>query len=144
MSRSVVFAVSLAALFVAHHVGDHVFQTDRQAARKADPQTYGAGASWRAMGGHLLGYHATALIILLATAAVLRLPLSVTGVVVALVFSAVTHALLDRRWPVRALLRATGSPMFAEAKTPVCGLYAADQALHRLALLVSALLLATL
>ena len=82
--------------------------------------------------------------LLLGTAAVLRLPLSTTGVIAAIAFSAVTHGLLDLRWPVRALLRATGSPRFAEATTPVCGMYAADQALHRLALLVSALFIAIL
>jgi Protein of unknown function (DUF3307) len=144
LTRSVVFAVSLVALLVAHQVGDHVAQSDRQAARKADPQTYGRGAALRAMAGHLVGYHLTVLVVVLGTAAVLRLPLTVTGVVAAMAFSVLTHGLLDLRWPVRALLRATGSPSFAEATTPVCGLYAADQALHRLALLVSALLLAVL
>ncbi len=144
LSRSVVFSVSLVALLVAHQVGDHLTQTDRQAARKADPGTYGRAAAVRAMAGHLIGYHVTALVVLLGTAWVLRLPLTVAGVAAAIGFSLVTHGLLDLRWPVLALLRATGSPRFAEATTPVCGLYAADQALHRLALLISALLLATL
>ena len=57
---------------------------------------------------------------------------------------AATHALLDRRWPVRAILRTTRSPKFAATLAPVCGMYAADQALHQLALLVSALLIAGL
>ena len=73
-----------------------------------------------------------------------ELPLSLRGVVAGLAFSALTHGLLDRRWPVRALLRAVGSPRFAETVAPICGIYAADQALHKLALLVSALLIATL
>src|SRR5258705_3276082 len=110
LSRSVVFAVSLVTLLVAHQVGDHLTQTDRQAARKADPVPYGRWAALRAMAGHLLGYHITALVLLLGTAAVLRLPLSTTGVIAAIAFSAVTHGLLDLRWPVRVLLRATGSP----------------------------------
>jgi hypothetical protein len=142
MSRSVIFAVSLAALQVAHQVGDHVIQSDRQAADKADARRIGRAAATRAMAGHLLGYHLCALVILIGTALVLRLPLRPGGVALAIGFSAVTHALLDLRWPVRALLRATGAPRFAAATTPVCGLYAADQALHRLALLISALLLA--
>jgi hypothetical protein len=142
-SRSVIFAVSLAALLVAHQVGDHVIQTDRQAADKADPRRVGWPAAARAMAGHLLGYHVCALAILIGTAVVLRLPLPVAGVARAIGFSAVTHALLDLRWPVRALLRASRAPLFAEATTPVCGLYSADQAVHRLALLISALLLAT-
>ena len=96
------------------------------------------------MVGHLLGYHLTALVVLVGTAALLRLPLTVTGVAAAMVFSALTHGLLDLRWPVCALLRAARAPRFAEATTPVCGLYFADQSLHRLALLVSALLVALL
>ena len=139
-----IFAVSLATLLVAHQVGDHVTQTDRQAVRKADPATYGRPAAARAMAGHLASYHATVLVLLLATDSLLRLPVSAVGVIAAIAFSAATHGVLDLRWPVRALLRVTGSPQFAEATTPVCGLYAADQALHRLALLISALLIATL
>jgi hypothetical protein len=142
LSRSAVFAVSLVALLVAHQIGDHVVQTDRQAAHKAAPEQVGRLAAVKAMAGHLVGYHATALVVLVGTAVMLRLPLSTAGVVLAMTFSAVTHGLLDLRWPVRALLRAAGAPRFAEATTPVCGVYAADQALHRLALLISALLLA--
>jgi Protein of unknown function (DUF3307) len=142
LSRSVVFTVSLVALLVAHQIGDHVVQTDRQAVRKADPHGYGRGPAARAMAGHLVGYHLTALVVLVATALVLRIPLRVSGIVAGLAFSALTHGLLDLRWPVRAVLRALGAPRFAEATIPVAGLYAADQALHRLALLISALLVA--
>ena len=138
-TRAVVFAVTLIALLVAHQVGDHVLQTDRQAAGKTN-----GGRWWRPMAGHLAGYHAMAGVLVVGTGAVLELPLTVAGVVSGLAFSALTHGLLDRRWPVRALLRATGSPRFAEATAPVCGVYAADQALHKLALLVSALLIASL
>jgi hypothetical protein len=141
LSRAATFSVALGALLVGHQVGDHVVQTDRQAARKAEPGRYGRGAAVRAMAGHLAGYHVCLLATLLGSAAVLRLPLTAAGVVAAMVFSAVTHGFLDLRWPVRATLRAAGSPGFAQATTPVCGLYLADQALHRLALLVSALLL---
>jgi hypothetical protein len=139
VTRSVVFAVSLVALLVAHQLGDHVLQTDRQAAGKANGRGW-----WRPMTGHLLGYHATAAVVVVGTGAVLGLPLTVRGVLVGLAFSALTHGLLDRRWPVRAVLRAMGSPRFAETTAPICGIYAADQALHKLALLGSALLIATL
>ena len=138
IQRSVVFAVVLVALLVGHAVGDHVAQTDRQAVGKSEP----GPAGWRALAAHLLGYHLTVAAVLLLTAAALRLPLSPPWVVAGLVFSAATHGLLDRRWPVRALLRATHSPGFAEATTPVCGMYVADQALHQLALLVTALMIA--
>jgi len=58
--------------------------------------------------------------------------------------SAATHGLLDRRWPVRAVLRLTRSTKFAETQSPVCGMYTADQALHQLSLLGSSLLVALL
>jgi hypothetical protein len=139
-SRPVVFVVALLALLVAHQLGDHVLQTDRQAGGKA-----GTGLpALRAMAGHLAGYHLAATVVLVGTFAVVGLRLTVAGAVAGLAFSAVTHGLLDRRWPVRAILRGSGSPKFAETTGPVCGMYAADQALHQAALLVSALLIASL
>jgi hypothetical protein len=140
VARSLVFGVSLVALLVAHQVGDHVVQSDHQAAGKA-------GKGWpaaRAMAGHLAAYHTAALVALLGTFWVLDLPLPWTGLVAGLGFSALTHGLLDRRWPVRAILAATRSDKFAATVTPVSGMYAADQALHYLALLVSALFVATI
>ncbi|MFC7484334.1 DUF3307 domain-containing protein [Luedemannella flava] len=133
------FAVALVALLVGHQLGDHVFQTDSQANEKASAGRAGAVALAR----HLFGYHLTATVVLVGTAAVLGLPLSVAGVAA------------EWRSPPRrtasstgagrcALLRATGSAGFAELTTPVCGMYAADQALHQGALLVSALLVAGL
>lgn len=136
-SRSIVFLVAIAVMMVAHQVGDHVLQTDHQAAGKAGPGT----AAARAMAGHLLTYHATAAALLVATFSVLGLPLSGWGLLAGLTFSALSHGLLDRRWPVRAMLRAVRAPKFAEAQSPVCGMYQADQAWHHLALLVSALIL---
>jgi hypothetical protein len=139
VTRSLVFVATLLALLVAHQLGDHVLQTDRQAAGKAD------GARWLwPMVGHLAGYHLAAAVAVVGTCVALGLPLTVRGVGAGLLFSALTHGLLDRRWPVRAILRAIGSPRFAETTAPVCGMYAADQALHKAALLVSALLTAVL
>jgi hypothetical protein len=140
LSRAVVFVVALVVLLVSHQLGDHVLQTDHQAAGKAGT---GWAARW-AMLGHLAGYHGGALLLLGVTFTVLGLPLTVLGVAAGLTFSALTHAALDRRWPVTALLRLLRSPRFAETTSPVCGAYAADQALHQGALLVSALLIATL
>jgi hypothetical protein len=139
-SRPIVFAVAVVVLNAAHQVGDHVLQTDHQAARKADPGWVGL----RAMAGHLATYHLAAAILLVGTFAVLGLRLTVTGLAAGLACSAATHGPLDRRWPVRAMLRAVRAPRFAEASSPVCGMYQADQAWHRLALLVSALLLSAL
>jgi len=139
-ARAVVFVVALVVLLVAHQVGDHVIQTDHQALHKT---AEGASAAL-AMAGHLATYHIFAAILLVGTFLLLGLPLTVAGVLAGLGFSAATHGLLDRRWPVRWLLRRTGSAKFAESTTPVCGMYTADQALHQLALLISALLISTL
>jgi hypothetical protein len=139
VTRSLVFVVALLALLVAHQLGDHVLQTDRQAGGKA------GGERWLGpMLGHLAGYHLAAGVAVVGTCLALGLPLTVAGVAAGLAFSALTHGLLDRRWPVRRLLRAVGSPRFAETTAPVCGLYAADQALHKAALLGSALMIASL
>ena len=139
-SRPVVFLVALVVLSVAHQVGDHVLQTDRQAAHKAGR----GGAAVRAMAGHLLAYHGAAGVLLVGTFALLGVPLSGVGLAAGLGFSAATHGLLDRRWPVRGLLRLLRAPKFAEATTPVFGLYQADQALHQLALLICAILISVL
>jgi hypothetical protein len=82
--------------------------------------------------------------VLAGTAYTLDLPLSAAGVAAGLGVSLVTHAVLDLRAPVRLILRATRSPEFAEQATPVNGMYVADQALHWLSLLFSALLIARL
>jgi hypothetical protein len=140
VARQVAFAVTLLALIVGHQIGDHVLQSDRQAAEKAAP----GPAGLRAMAGHLAAYHLALGVVLVVTAAVLRLPLSGWGIAAALLVSAASHAVLDRRRLVRAVLRATRSPKFAEQTSPVCGMYVADQALHWLSLLVAALLAAAL
>lgn len=119
-------------LLVGHLLGDWVVQTDWQAANK----TWKPG-EWRSIGVpgatrhawwftmranqmHCLTYH--------LTMAVAVLPVWNTwGTAAAFAVSWVTHGFIDRRWPVRALLRATGSPVFAEK---VWGVIGADQALH--------------
>ncbi|MFF9645903.1 hypothetical protein [Kitasatospora aureofaciens] len=55
------------------------------------------------------------------------LALSVTGLTAWFMWSAATHAVLDRRWPVRWLLQHTGSPAFAELRAAgLNGMYLAD------------------
>ncbi len=134
------FGVALLALLIGHQLGDHIAQTDRQADNKAAK----GRAGLRAMAGHLLTYHLTAGAVLAGTALTLELPLSATGLVAGFGFSVASHAVLDRRTPVRQLLRLTRSAVFAEQTSPVCGMYVADQALHWLSLLISALLIARL
>lgn len=93
-----------AVLMAAHDLGDHVVQTDHQAATKA--------ASWRGMAGHVGSYTALQVASLVALRASGVRP-SWRRVLAAVVWSASTHAILDRRRPVVALLRLTGSPGFA-------------------------------
>ena len=124
-----------AALFAAHHIGDHIAQTDHQAQHKA-------GTGWlavRAMAGHLATYHACMLVALAGLAAA-GVPLTVAGCASGLLFSAVTHGFLDRRWPVRWVLERTGSRAFAASQAPLHGMYLADQSLHVGCLFVASLL----
>lgn len=112
-------------LLAGHLLGDWVVQTDWQAMKKAQALgDYRSGrAYWtsiRANQTHCLTYH--------LTMAVFVLPVWRTwGTVLALVVSWVSHGFIDRRWPVRWLLRVTGSPAFAKQ---MWGVLAADQALH--------------
>ncbi|GAB7052713.1 DUF3307 domain-containing protein [Catenuloplanes indicus] len=139
-AQQLTFVVTLLALIVGHQLGDHVMQTDHQASNKA-----GRGrAAVTAMLGHLAAYHVTVGTVLFVTAWALHLQLTWLGVTAGLLFSLVTHAVLDRRAVVRLVLQHTGSREFADQTTPVCGMYVADQSLHWACLLVSALLMARL
>lgn len=154
-------AVLFPALWAAHAVGDHVVQTDWQAANKP--------RDWRAMAAHVGGYQATQAVIVSAMYKASGTPLRANWrqLAAGAAFSAVSHALLDRRWPVTRLLDATGSRGFARpavvvppgmvrpgairgeqfahsppASLPLHGPYLADQALHTACLLVSAAIMA--
>ncbi len=131
MSGSV-FAASFVALYVGHMVGDHVVQTDHQAGKGRDAAV--------AMAGHVGGYTLTQLA---ALAAVYPLtPWHPAGVLLGLALSALTHAFIDRRWPVQWILRRTGSANFASlASGGMNGPYLTDQALHIGCLFVSALII---
>jgi hypothetical protein len=139
-TSAVVFAISLGTLIAAHQFADHIIQTDTDANGKAQPGWDG----WRHLLMHVGTYHLTALVMLLVTVAVLDVSVTFTGLAVGLGFSAVTHAILDRRWPVRWILEHTGSAAFADLKAPLCGMYLADQALHYGCLWIAALLIAAL
>lgn len=142
MSNAATFAAVGFTLLCGHQLADHVIgQTDWQAKNKMKPGREG----WRANLAHVAQYHLVLLGMLGVVVATLDLPVTLVGVLAGLGFSAVTHAILDRRWPVRAILRATGSAPFAELKSGgINGLYLADQSLHIAALWVSALLVVVL
>ncbi|CUU58484.1 Protein of unknown function (DUF3307) [Parafrankia irregularis] len=140
MNHAALFSAVFIALFVGHHLGDHVAQTDWQAARK-----HGSGwAAARAMIGHLFNYHLCIGAALLGLV-VIDVPLRPAGIVVALIWSVLTHGFIDRRWPVRVLLQRGRSPLFAESTSSgVNGIYLADQSLHIGCLFVGALLVSAL
>lgn len=117
-------------LLAGHMLGDRVVQTDHQAKNKM--------TSWRANQAHVATYHLT-----LLTALVYPLWGRVTSaltvrLLVAFAFSWALHSLIDRRWPVRWLVRVTGSPEFAQT---TLGILAADQALHVATLAVMAVVI---
>jgi hypothetical protein len=104
-------------LLTSHLLGDWVAQSDWQATNKT--------RSWAALAAHVAGYHLVMGLLLLLP--VLRDGWPAGKALAVLAVSAATHALIDRRWPVRALLRVAGSPGFA---TVEWGVIAVDQALH--------------
>lgn len=163
MSRAGRLAAVLVVMDVAHDFADHVVQTDRQALGKAAPDA----RTWvPAMAGHVGGYHLVQVAALVAADRYLGLRLRPSRVAAAVALSASTHALLDRRWPVRRIMEKTGSPGFAAAVTRVhvpvdglghvvnepgvptevevtgpvalSGMYHVDQAMHRIVLLLAA------
>lgn len=104
-SRAAAFAAVLSTLRAAHDPGDHVLQTERQSIRKTSPDR----PVWApALAGHVGSYHAAQLAALLAADRVLDLRLRPHRIALAVAWSAGTHALLDRRWPVDRILARTG------------------------------------
>lgn len=135
-----VFAASVAALWVAHTVGDHWVQTDRQAQAKTRPGRPGRVACTL----HVAGYLATQAAALLAVAAVAGMPLPPANTAFALVTSGVTHWIIDRRWPVEVAAEWLGKGPFYRAGSPPVGsgAYAMDQSSHAvLSVLVPALII---
>lgn len=158
MSKAATFAAVYATLRAAHDLADHVLQTDEQALGKA------ATSAWRRpLAGHVASYHLAQVAALVAVVPALGLRLRPSRVAAAVALSAGTHAVLDRRWPVRRVLEATGSPGFAQGtftlagartdgsaptetaalRVPLSGPYLADQALHHLCLWAAALVAVT-
>jgi hypothetical protein len=114
------------SLVIAHFVGDWLLQTERQALSKR--------TSWRAMLSHVAVYHALILAVLLAYRSP-RDPLVYFTVVVL----AISHAILDREWPVIALMRALR--MVVNRPPEKWFVIVIDQILHLVMLSLAALLL---
>lgn len=131
-------AVMFAALYAGHHVGDHVVQSSAVAAAKSvpHPDALAAGVppwtGWGACLRHVAGYAATQAAALALVCVVV--PLEIVGMATALVVSASTHAVIDRRWIVHRLIELKRCHDWAEAP------YVLDQSLHMGAMLVAAVL----
>lgn len=96
---SLTFTVVSPALIAAHYVADYWFQTTRQSNIKGN-----AGWDGRlACVAHVATYTATALVAVLAAAAVTDAPLFWPALVAGLGVSAVTHYIADRRAPLRRI-----------------------------------------
>lgn len=153
-----VFAAVFIALYVAHSVGDHWVQTNRQSARKGLPGWTGRLACAR----HVLTLTLTKAVVLAAVALLLDLRVTVLGVTIGLAVDAVTHWWADRRSTLAWLAGIFGEgktefynlgtgahplhPVTAEGKPAAhlgTGAYALDQSFHHLWLLVAALIIAT-
>lgn len=136
VETAAVAAVTFAALFAGHHLGDHPLQSPGAVAGKSAPAraelALGAhpwrGWSWCAR--HVAVYTAVQAACLALVALVA--PLTLPGALAALAVSAATHAVIDRRWLVRWFLAAKRAGDWAE------GPYLVDQSLHIAMLLLAA------
>lgn len=146
-----VFAAAFAALFAAHHVGDHWVQTSDQAAVKGDPGWSGR----RACAAHVASLTLTKVVflapVLLLGGAVVHPAAAVVGLGV----DAASHYWADRRVPLarlaQSLERTTGKATFHRLGAPrpgrddnPClgtGAYALDQSWHIGWLAVAALII---
>ncbi|MYR71307.1 DUF3307 domain-containing protein [Streptomyces sp. SID4925] len=129
------FASLFVLLYLGHLLADYPFQTDHQAAHKADRCAAGWFANLRHAGTHVLTCGAA---LALGAAVLDGVALSVPVVVVALVWIGSTHAFIDRRWPVQWWMSHTGQTSWAAHG----GAAHVDQTAHILALVLAALALA--
>ncbi|MFE1729949.1 DUF3307 domain-containing protein [Streptomyces bacillaris] len=128
------FASLFVLLYLGHLLADYPLQSDHQATHKADRTTTG----WVAALTHAATHVATCTAALTIGALVLDdVALSLPIVAAALVWIGVTHAFIDRRWPVLWWMRNTGSTAWIAHG----GAAHVDQTAHILALVLAALAL---
>jgi hypothetical protein len=150
LQSSAVLAVSSAALFAAHQVGDYWLQTHGQAMGKG-------GAGWAARAAcarHVLVLVAVKVVALVSAFAVTGLPVRPGWWFAGLGVDAVSHYWADRRTTLRRLAGLLGpgkveffdlgAPRVGHDDRPCMGTGAAhlDQAWHHLFLFITALILA--
>ncbi|GIF08867.1 DUF3307 domain-containing protein [Actinoplanes siamensis] len=136
-TAAAVTAAVYVALLAGHHLGDYPIQRDSDAQSKGIPadEVIAAGTPWHtgwsSITRHVLSYLACQAGALWLVSLVA--PLTLAGVWTALVVSGTTHAVIDRRWIVQAIIRAKGGCQhWPGAATCI------DQALHHVMILVAA------
>jgi len=130
-----VFASTFTLLYVAHLIADYAAQTDHQAAHKADSGWSG----WSANLAHVATHVVSTAVVLTLGALVLHHGPGLAAACVAMTWIAGTHAVIDRRWPIRWLMAHTGQRGYYEHGD---GAAQVDQVAHVTVLLAAALLLA--
>lgn len=128
------FATVFLLLYVGHLLADYPFQTDHQAAHKADPGPVG----WRANLNHASTHASICGLALLTGMVFLDLHISTWSAYAALAWIGGTHAFIDRRWPVRWWMHRFGQSDWAANG----GAAHVDQTAHITALAFAALALA--
>ncbi|MEU4954959.1 DUF3307 domain-containing protein [Streptomyces lavendulae] len=149
MTQALVFLVGFVVFYAAHLASDYPLQTDAQAARKAgwtevDTHTKAVHqhSGWLHNQLHA-GTHTVVSLtaLLLVPVLALDLPLTALGTAAALLWIHVSHAFIDRRWPVARWMKLARQEGFKAHG----GAAHVDQAAHVvLGLLPAALLLAKL
>ncbi|MFF9345633.1 DUF3307 domain-containing protein [Streptomyces sp. NPDC014734] len=120
-------------LYVGHLIADYGLQTDHQAGHKAGPGRKG----WVANLTHTATHVTVCGLLLALGTAVLGWRLPVLPALAALLWIGATHAVIDRRWPVRWWMTHTGSTDWFTRG----GAAHVDQTAHIAALVVAALCL---
>jgi hypothetical protein len=153
METALIAAGVFPALWVAHRLGDHIIQTQRQADLKGLPINNENGwAGPRACAAHVLGLTLTKVLVLSLWAAVIGLPISPWAAAAALTIDAASHYWADRRTTLLKLWDLAGKVIdgkgrFARAGDPKAAplgvpAYVLDQDWHYLWLLITTALIA--
>lgn len=152
MSNGLRFAVTLAALYAAHEVGDQWVQTHAQACTKGGRGEH-QRAGQLACARHVAGLTVTKALMLAVTAKVTRVRLPLARTVLALGVDAVSHYAYDRRWTAEKLAGWVGKGAYYRLGQPRpgrddnptigTGAYALDQAWHTAWLWAAALVIAS-
>ena len=116
----------LESLLLAHVLGDWLLQTSWQAMNKRH--------NWRAMLSHVFVYHLAVLAILVA-----RFGFNDARVYAVVAGLAISHAFIDRRWPVEWLMNRLGAGSRDEHERWLTVMF--DQSIHIVLLCAATLIL---